>query len=134
MNLIIDGIKVLEQNPIKDYTSLSKVLLAVGILIAIIDVIIFIINTKGFTIQKMHKFKKYAIIYLLGLFASIFSCVPLPCFYTETGRYTYECKLEDNISANYIEENFDVVSVEDGIWIIKDKEICYDESGRENYK
>ena len=43
---IIEGMNVLEQTPIKDYTTLSDILTGLGICIVIIATIIFYIKTK----------------------------------------------------------------------------------------
>lgn len=59
--------------------------------------------------------------YILGLSLAIFSMIHFPWFYAETGRYTYKCTFSDSVSANYVSENFNVVSVEDNVWTIEDK-------------
>lgn len=123
MENIIKGINVLEQIPIKEYTTVSHVFMGLGISIAIIATIIFFIKTKGKVIRfKNLGTKIFLFFYILGLAMGIFSGTHFKWFYIETGRYTYECTLEENVSANYISENFNVISVEDGMWTIEDKE------------
>ena len=125
MGNIIEGINVLEQTSIKDYTALSGILVGLGIGIAIIAMIIFFIKTKSKRISFRDVVTKIFLFwYVLGLGLALFSVVHFPWFYVETGRYTYKCTFNDSVSANYISENFNVVSVEDNVWTIEDKKIC----------
>ncbi len=119
---IIKGMNVLEQSPIKEYTILSGIFMGVGIGIAIIATIIFFIKTKSKIIRlKDLGTKIFLFFYVLGLVMAVLSITHFPWFYVETGRYTYKCELEENVSANYISDNFNVISVEDGVWTIEDK-------------
>lgn len=123
MTNIIEGINVLEQAPIKDYTILSNILTWGGTGIAIIAAIVFFNKTNS---KNQFKFKDketkiFLFWYILGLGMSTFSVIRLPWFYAETGRYTYECTFDDSLSVNCIDEKFNVISVEDGIWIVEDK-------------
>lgn len=123
MTNIIEGMNVLEQTPIKEYTTLSGILIGIGMATAIIATIIFFIKTKSqHRICWKDKCSKiFLIFYILGLSLAIFATIRFPWFYVETGRYTYKCILEDSVSADYIEEKFNVISVEDGVWIVEDK-------------
>ncbi len=116
MGNIIKGMNVLEQIPIKEYTTLSGIFQIVGISIAIIVTMIFFIKQKPIGAKILLFF------YVLGLVMAVVSVIRFPWFYVETGRYTYKCTLEDDISANYISNNFNVVSVKDGVWTIEDKQ------------
>ncbi len=123
MGNIIEGMNVLEQTPIKDYTTLSGILVGIGIGTAIVATIIFFITTKNKRIcLKGIGTKIFLFFYILGLGTAIFSVIHFPWFYAETGRYTYRCTFENNVSANYISDNFNVIDVEDGVWNIEDKE------------
>lgn len=124
MTNIIEGMNVLEQTPIKDYTTLSGVLIGIGIGTAIIATIIFFIKTKSqHRICWKDKCSKiFLIFYIFGLSLAIFAGIRFPWFYVETGKYTYKCTLENDVSANYIGDNFNVISIEDGVWEIEDKE------------
>lgn len=123
MEKIIKGINVLEQTSIKEYATISSVFMSLGIGIAIIATIIFFIKTKGKVIRlKNLGTKIFLFFYILGLAMAIFSVTHFSWFYVETGRYTYKCTLEDNVSANYISNNFNIISVKEGIWTIEDKE------------
>lgn len=123
MKNIIEGMKVLEQTPIKDYTILSGVFIAIGISMAIIATIVLWIKTKpDHRIDfKSKLFKEFLFFYVFGLSMAVFAVIRFPWFYAETGKYTYECVLEDNVSANYISDNFNILNVEDGVWTIRDK-------------
>lgn len=123
MEKIIKGINVLEQTSIKEYATISSVFMNLGIGIAIIATIIFFIKTKGKVIRlKDLGTKIFLFFYILGLAMAIFSVTHFSWLYVETGRYTYKCTLEDNVSANYISNNFNIISVKEGIWTIEDKE------------
>ena len=122
MNKIIDGMNVLKQIPIKDYTLLARIASALGITTVIIFLIIFIKQTPEREIYSGDiRLKRLCVGCGIGFTICILSLIHFPWFYTETGRYTYQCELENNISANYISDNFNVVSVENKIWTIKDK-------------
>lgn len=120
MNSIIEGMKVLEQTPIKEGNdSLFLTILGVGMLVAILFIIPMCRGLK----KKNKKIRTIGIVgYVFGLLIMISSMIPFPGMYKETGRYTYECTMEDNISAKYISDNFNIISVEDNIWTIEDKE------------
>lgn len=118
---IIEGMKVLEQTPIKEGNELLFIiLLCSGILVAILFVIIpMCIGLK----KKNKKIRTIGIVgYVFGLLIMISSMIPFPGVYKETGRYTYKCIIEDNVSAKYISDNFNIISVEDNTWTIEDKE------------
>lgn len=123
MNNIITGMTILEQTPIKEYTTLSYIIAGLGISIMVLALIIFIkrmypemdVSSGDIRLKKLIRG------YVIGAVVTLFTLIHFPWFYEETGRYKYECTLEDNISANYISDNFNIVSVEDGIWTITDK-------------
>lgn len=126
MSNIIEGMNVLEQTPIKEYTTLSNILSVLGIFIAIMSIMsIMILIFKTMDKEKIDIksiiFKRFLFFYVFGMVIALFSVIRFSWFYIETGRYTYKCELEDYVSANYISDNFNVVSVEDRIWTIKDK-------------
>lgn len=124
MKNIIEGVNVLKQTPIKDYTTLSNVITWIGIGLAILAIVIMIIakaKDKKNNLEDI-KVKRFLLLYAFGIVMALFSMIHLPWFYTETGKYTYECTLEDNVLANYISGNFNIISVEDDVWTIEDKE------------
>lgn len=124
MNNIIEGMTILEQIPIKEYTTLSFSFFGLGIFIAIMACFVLAVKTipKNKIDFKSKLFKGFLFFYIFGIVAMLFSIIHFPWFYEETGRYTYKCTLDDNISANYIDSNFDIIDVEDGVWTLKDKE------------
>lgn len=122
MTNIIEGMNVLEQTPIKDYTALSNIFMVIGFGIAIVATIIFFIKTKSKVIRlKDLGTKIFLFFYIFGLGVVLFAMIRFPWFYVETGRYTYECTFDDSVSANSIDEKFNIISVEDGIWTVEDK-------------
>ena len=79
MTNIIEGMNVLEQTPIKDYTILSNTFVWGGIGIAIIATIIFFIKIKNKNQIRFkdRETKMFLAFYILGLGMSLFS-VNLP--------------------------------------------------------
>ena len=76
MGNIIEEINVLEQTPIKDYTTLSGIFVGLGIGIAIIAMIIFFNKTKSKRICfKDVGTKIFLFWYILGLGLAIFSVI-----------------------------------------------------------
>lgn len=124
MKNIIEGMNVLKQTPIKDYTTLSSVITWTGVGLAILmAALMIIICSKNNEISlKDVKVKRLLLLYAFGIVMALFSLIHFPWFYAETGRYTYKCTLEDDVSANYISDNFYIIGVEDNVWTIKDKE------------
>lgn len=123
MNNIIEGINVFEKTSIKEYTTLSGILLVLGIFIAVVSIFITMFksrDTKDIDI-KSAVFKRFLFCYVFGIVMILFSIIRFPWFYVETGKYIYKCNLEDSVSANYISNNFNIVGVEDGVWTIEDK-------------
>lgn len=121
--MITEGMNILEQIPIKEYTTLSMIFMVTGISIAIIATLIFFIKTKP---KSRISFKDtitkiFFLFYILGLVVALSSIIHIPCFYTETGRYTYKCTFEDDVNANCISENFNIIGVEDKVWTVEDK-------------
>lgn len=117
----IEGMNILTKIPIKDYTTLSPIFIGLGVCIVIIASIIFYIKVRKTEnrIKIDKEIKTYVFLCILGLVLVIFATVHFPWFYTETGRYKYECTFDDNVSANYIGENFKIISIKDGIWKIE---------------
>ena len=98
---------------------LFSILFCSGILVAILFIIPMCRGLK----KKNKKIRTIGIVgYVFGLLIMISSVIPFPGVYKETGRYTYKCIMEDNVSAKYISDNFNIISVEDDIWTIEDKE------------
>lgn len=123
MTNIIEGMNVLEQMPIKDYTILSGIFMGLGVGIAIIATIIFFFKTKYKRICfKDIGTKIFLFFYIFGFGLAISSVIHFPWIYVETGRYTYKCTFEDSVPANYIDEKFNIISAKDGVWVIEDKE------------
>lgn len=114
---------VLEQTPIKDYTTLSDILTGLGICIAIIATIIFYIKTKPKNQIRLKDrvTKIFLFWYVLGLAMAIFSIIQFLWFYAETGKYKYKCTFEDSVTANGVDERFNIINVEDGVWTVEDK-------------
>lgn len=105
-------INLLTQTAIKDYTLLSKCICIIGAIAAIICICLFLLSEK----RKLHAITTIICISIMAI-----AIIPIKPFYTETGKYKYTCTLSDNISANYISETYEIISVKNNIWTIKDK-------------
>ena len=118
MNNIIDGMTILEQTMIKEASDIAIISLKTGFIWAMVSVIPIFIGL----IKYNKKIKNIGILsYIVGIIIMIYIAIPFPWNSVDTGRYTYKCTFEDNVSANYIEEHFNIISVKDGIWTITDK-------------
>lgn len=115
MNNIIEGMNVINKTPIKEpYLLPFWLLLLGGTVVAICGVYLWW--------KKNNPRKKLGIsFYISGMIIMFTSIIPMNIINKETGRYTYECTMEDNVSAKYICDNFNIISVEDDVWIIEDK-------------
>lgn len=119
MENTIKGIIILEKIPIKDLTSTACNVAAIGIFIMIMSLVILIIHCTDIDDIMINKI---IIGVSLGAVIAFSSLIPIPMFYAETGKYTYKCKLDDSVSANYISEHFKIIDVDgNGVWIIEDK-------------
>ena len=123
MEKIIKGMNVLEQTPIKEYTTLSDVFMIVGLIIIILSFVMFVIRThpEKYIRTDDKRLKKMFLGYAIGFAIVLFSMIRFPFFYVETGRNTYKCELEDSVSAKYISDNFNIINVESNVWTIEDK-------------
>ena len=119
-NNIIEGMTVLKQTMIKEQSDTSVIIFVIGILIAIGFALSFAMCLK---FKKRNKKLKPILLsgYILGMVIMLSGMFPFPWNLVETGKYIYECTLDDNVSPNYIAKHFNIVSVEDGVWTITDK-------------
>lgn len=110
------GMHILEQTPIKEYMTTSWIFLILGLVIAVGAFIIFAIRN-----EKREKDKGAKIVMLC--YAVGIGFIILSGLYKEkTGRYAYRCTFDDNVTINDISKNFKIVSVENDIWTVEDKE------------
>jgi hypothetical protein len=116
MTNIIEGIAVLEKTPIKEpYLLPFWLLLTGGIAVAVCGVYLWFKQNKPR--------KKLGIcLYVGGIFIMFSSVIPMNIINKETGRYMYKCTMENSVPAKHISDNFKIISVEDNIWTIEDKE------------
>lgn len=120
----LKGIHILQQTPVMEYTTIAKIGMTIGILIAILAVIAFIIKSKPSTFVDFTSrfFKGFLAVYMFGLLMALaILCIRHPVLYAETGHYTYECKFDDSVSVNDIGKSFKIINVKDNIWTIQNK-------------
>lgn len=116
MTNIIEGMNVINKTPIKEPSWLLFWLcILVGVAVAICGIYLW-------WRRKNPKTKLGKVFYFVGIIIMMTCLIPMTILSKETGRHTYECTMEDNVSAKYISDNFNIISVEDDIWTIEDKE------------
>lgn len=67
---------------------------------------------------------------IVSTVTGILSCTGILCFITigivnpeiETGRYRYECTIDESVSFDDIYERFEVIEQRGEIWVLEDKE------------
>ena len=116
MTSIIEGMVVLEKTPIKEPYLLPFWLLLLG------GAFVAVLGTYIWFNKKKQRKKLGISFYISGIIIMFTSIIPSSIINKETGRYKYECTVEDSVSAKYISDNFNIISVEDNIWTIEDKE------------
>ena len=120
-----EGMEILSKVPITEPATIIYILIIAGSIISFGAIFYLILICSGVIkdkdssttcIPNTFKFIFGGItVLILATFLSFFLKV-------ETGRYTYKCTIDDNVSASYISDNFNIISVENGVWTISDKE------------
>ncbi len=120
----MNGMHVLAQTLIREDNVFTILLFLVGACIMIVSVVVcFIrmsdISRKRAYVKNPERSAKFAAV---GFFIGI-GVMSLSSFCkSETGRYTYQCTFDENVTTGSIEEHFDVISFDNGVWTVKDKE------------
>ena len=123
---IINGMTVLEQNMITIPSSQTHILLCISFIImfgALIYMIIMSIkfqNNSNIDVDAV--LRRSITMCIIGASITIIGCF-LPGSNADTGRYKYKCLFEDYVTVNDITEIYDIISVEDDIWTVQDKNI-----------
>lgn len=113
MLMAMEGMAILEQMPVMEMTGLGFIIFECGILLGIAGLMSY--NKLGL--------KALGIVFTgLCLAVSTQILQNVPYLYIKTGN-EYKCTFDSNTTINQIEEKFDVLSVEDGVWTIRDKSI-----------
>ena len=119
---IINGMTILEQTPIKEPTNFLWIGLLVVVLIMISALFyIFFMEDKNNTDHDkvfMNSFKITCVGFIISMI-----CILSPFSKIESGRYKYECTFEDYVTVNDVTEVYNIISVEDDIWTVQDKNI-----------
>lgn len=126
MNLI-DGITILNQTPITDISSRAKFLFnifEVGIGGLLIGFIIFLFLINIFDINNVISVIGQILIGL-GIVDLLLLFVVMGFSIGDkrelTGRYQYECIIDDSVSLKDITEQYDIIEHRGDIWILEDK-------------
>lgn len=109
----MEEMHIIEQTPVTSDTSMFWIVFILGVVVAMGALIV--LNIKN---GRREKDKIVLIFYAIGIAIMILSTA----FTVETGRYTYKCTFDDNITVKDITEHFDIIDVVDDVWIVKDKE------------
>ena len=108
----------------------------VTILLTIITLVIDVIIIKkeyqtyhdltGRDLENMHKNRCFftgimSLVLILAFWTNYgIGIVKIPFMYKNKG-FRYECRIDDNVKANDIENSYNVTSVKNGIWVLEDK-------------
>ena len=123
---IINGMTVLEQNMITIPSSQTHILLCISFIImfgALIYMIIMSIkfqNNSNIDVDAV--LRRSITTCIIGALITIIGYF-LPGSTADTGRYEYKCTFEDCVTVNDITEVYDIISVEDDLWTVQDKNI-----------
>lgn len=113
---MIEGVKVLNSAEINEYSWWFTVLVLSCIIFAVmIFISILSYSDFGFLISA-----PMLVITLGAIFISI-TCTD--SVKKPTGRYRYECYMEDYVSINVISEKYDIIEQRGDIWILEDKKV-----------
>ena len=116
-----DGIEVLDTVPIMEYTKVSYAVSILGIIVMVLTFVFWIKKYKGHYSVTMSQCISLLGGLLLGLVIFVCSLMHTSVFYTETGKYTYTCVIEDEVSMKDIYSNFEIVEAKGKIYTLKDK-------------
>lgn len=100
---MIEGVTVLNQTPIKTVSIIQIILWTV-----------IVIVTLSFIMAEMY------LIFPIALLCTVLVCVFVPT--THTGKYKYECTIDESVSFNELYEKYEIVEQRGSIWVLKDKE------------
>ena len=116
MTNIIEGMNIINKTAITEPYLLPFWLLLLG------GVIVSVRGVYLWWKKNNPKEKLGITFYVVGIIIMFSSVIPMNIINKETGRYTYEVTLEDNVPAKHISDNFNIINVTDNIWTIEDKE------------
>lgn len=130
----MNGLRILEKEEIIDVVEVLPEWLdkfaTVNVKAMFIIVTLFLAFIIGLLIFSPKKLKnkivknigKGFVVYLVCIFAlGIFCKVKSTTELVHTGRYMYTVIIEDDVSFNYIYENFNLISNENNVWVLEDK-------------
>lgn len=106
---MVDGIRIVEENVVKDPTALMVVFV-----VLVVGVGVLAIMKNNGIIAGI-----WAFIYVVCVVAVL---TKIPPFYKTATRHEYKCVLDNDMPATYLEENFTNIRFEDGLWVFEDKE------------
>lgn len=109
----MEGITILETIALKESTICGWIVSFLGIIIFIISMFCALLEKK--TLSK-------CVTYIcIGSIITIFGVLPIFPFQKETGKYQYQCKIDETITIGDIEEHYNIIEIQDSIWTLEDK-------------
>lgn len=118
---MFENMHIISETPIKDFTTTSDIVTAIGITILILTIIFYARRLSHTEDAKTKDFKITLLGTIIGAIVAISSVLHIKPMYAETGKYRYVCTLDDNISANELTKHFNIISVKDNTWTLEDK-------------
>ena len=112
---MIEGVEILNKTKIMDSPNWVY---PVSICLIIIALIVFcceLLLNDHFILSVI-----FGIIGIIAICGMVALCIVNPKIYT--GRYSYECVIEDTVSLNEISDTYDIVEKRGKIWVLEDKE------------
>lgn len=119
--ITIDGVTVLNVEPIKGYNQLSEVVVCSGIIVMVVTLITWIIKHRHDAYVTGKELLPMVIGLAAGIAISIFGAIRFPWFYSDTSRNRYVCVIDDNASFVDIYNNYDIVEVKGEYYTLADK-------------
>lgn len=121
MMINIDGVTVLNVEPIKDYNNLSMAVVILGLAIAVIACIAWGIKYRNHTRVEFSKAIPLLVAVVIGTAIAIFGMTKNSWFYTDTDKNTYVCIIDDNASFLDVYNNYDIVDAKGKYYTLADK-------------
>lgn len=111
----MQGIEILNKTPILEFSDLSNTLFGITIYILIASLVLLVL---AFVTRKDPIFYVFALV-LFTSFILIIIAVVLP--EQESGRYTYQCKISEEVSLVEFYEKYEIADKNGDLWAIRER-------------
>ena len=116
---MIEGVEILNKTKIMDSPNWVPPVIICLIIIALIVFCCELLLDDHFILSVI-----FGIIGIIAICGMVALCIVNPKIHT--GRYSYECIIEDSVSLNTISDTYEIVEQRGKIWILEDKEAVND--------